>query len=178
MTFADRFAEQTRSVERAFISAAWLDPIGGSNAGYDAGLCGRHFAYGECSGTYFYTCRCAELGTTPDLRQCVRAMRQIGEPLNWSDRVAECELFEMVMSYKRSSGALDDLAEQIVYLRARRERLSDLTRQLESEYENASDVINQVLTRVQRKSSNDGPRRQASRRSLPYPTFRRANQPG
>lgn len=60
VNLGDQIAEQTRQVERQFISASWLDPIAGSNAGFDAGLRGEHFAYSEHSAIYCYVCKCAE----------------------------------------------------------------------------------------------------------------------
>lgn len=168
----DDLAEHVRNVERQFIAASWLDPAGGSNAGYDAGLCGRSFAYPEYAALYAYICHHAELGTTPDIRQCVAAMHAIGEPLNAESDVAEYELYMLVMEpggNNRSAtdtSSLDDLAWKIVHLHNERE-----------EFANATNVINTILSRVRKHCGNGRPRRETSRRTLPYPTFRRAHQP-
>ena len=168
----DDLAEHVRNVERQFIAASWLNPIAANNAGADAGLCGRSFAYNEHSAVFFYTCRCAELGTTPDIRQCVAAMHAIGEPLNSEDDVAETDLYWLIMEpsgNNTSAGdtaALADLAYRIVRQHTDRE-----------EFANASDNINAILDRVRKQCGNDRQSRETSRRTFRYQTFRRTHQP-
>ena len=145
VNLADEMAAQTRNAERAFIAVSWLDPVAGNNAGADAGLTGEHFAFPEHAALYGFTSRCAEVGTTPDIRQCVAAMRAAGLPLSCSDRVAEAELYDLVMSSRRSDGTAQQLAEDVVRLARKRKQAGRLIRRVKDVL--ASDVIDGILQR-------------------------------
>ena len=160
---ADAIAAHTRQVERQFVSASWLDPIAGNNAGADAGLRGEHFAFSEHSAIYCYVCKCAERNTTPDIPECVRAMRAIGEPLDKFDDVAEYALYWLIMELgSNTTMAFDSKADAVTALAYR------IVRQHtdREEFANASDVIERIVARCRFKNtqSDDGPKTSRSNR--------------
>ena len=161
---ADEIAERTRKVERAFIAASWLDPVGGSNAGFYAGLCGTHFAFPEHAALYIYICRYAELWITPVLRQCVRAMRLSGLPLNQYDDIAERELYEWVMSSRRSDGTPVELAQDIIHLHRKRTQASRLLKRVGDVF--AHDVIEGILQRCRTTNTQSSETSPTSNSSL------------
>ncbi len=66
------FAGEAIEAERTYLTAAWLDPVGGNDAACNTTLTSATFSGPEHSLIFWYVCKCAELGRAPTVVEAVQ----------------------------------------------------------------------------------------------------------